>query len=60
MYEEKKTQNTSYISNPVSSKVETFKLGSRTNAINATHNPIPIAENKVNIINNKNLSKKSS
>lgn len=43
MYDEKKTQKTSYKRSPVSSKVETFRLGRRTNAMNATHNPIPIA-----------------
>lgn len=31
------------MSNPVSRRVDTFKLGSRTNAINATHKPMPIA-----------------
>lgn len=43
MYEEKNTQNTSYTSSPTNSRVETFRLGSRTRAINATHNPIPRA-----------------
>lgn len=38
------TQNTSYTSSPTNSRVETFRLGSRTRAINATHNPIPRAE----------------
>lgn len=45
-YDEKKTQNTSYRSRPVSSSVDTFKLGRRTNAINATQSPIPMANNK--------------
>lgn len=31
------------MSNPVSSRVDTFRLGNRTNAMNATHSPIPIA-----------------
>lgn len=43
IYEEKNTQKTSYISNPVSNNVDTFRLGKRTNAIKATHKPIPIA-----------------
>ena len=32
---------------PTSSKVDTFRLGSRTRAINATHNPIPRAEMEI-------------
>lgn len=43
MYDEKNTQKTSYMSNPVSNKVDTFRLGKRTNAMKATHRPIPIA-----------------
>lgn len=43
MYDEKNTQNTSYSSSPVSSNVDTFRLGKRTKAMNATHNPIPMA-----------------
>lgn len=31
------------MSKPVNNKVDTFRLGSRTNAIKATHRPIPIA-----------------
>lgn len=38
------TQKTSYTSSPTSSRVETFRLGSRTRAINATHSPIPRAK----------------
>lgn len=49
MYEEKKTQKTSYINKPVKRSVETFKLGSLTKAINATQRPIPIAViNRIN------------
>lgn len=44
MYDEKNTQNTSYNKSPVSNRVETFKLGNRTKAMNATHSPIPIAK----------------
>jgi len=47
IYDEKNTQKTSYIKRPVSKRVDTFKLGSRTNAINATQSPIPIAK-KIN------------
>lgn len=43
IYEEKKTQKTSYISRPVRSSVETLRLGSLTKAINATQRPIPMA-----------------
>lgn len=43
IYEEKKTQNTSYIRRPVKRSVDTFKLGNLTNAMNATHKPMPIA-----------------
>lgn len=42
MYDEKKTQKTSYMRSPIRRSVETFRLGSRTNAINATHKAIPI------------------
>lgn len=38
------TQKTSYTSNPTSSSVDTLRLGSRTNAMNATHRPMPKAE----------------
>ena len=38
------TQKTSYIKRPVSRRVETLRLGSRTKAINATQRPMPIAE----------------
>lgn len=31
------------MSSPVSKSVDTFRLGSRTNAMKATHKPIPIA-----------------
>lgn len=40
------TQKTSYTSSPTSSRVETFRLGSRTRAINATHRPIPRATSR--------------
>jgi hypothetical protein len=46
IYDEKKTQNTSYTSNPMSKSVDTFKLGSLTNAMNATQSAIPIASIK--------------
>lgn len=44
MYDEKKTQNTSYISKPVNNRVDTFNDGNRTKAMKATQRPIPIAE----------------
>lgn len=31
------------MSNPVNNIVDTFRLGNRMNAMNATHSPIPIA-----------------
>lgn len=46
IYDEKKTQNTSYMSRPVSRSVDTFKLGSLTKAIRATQRPMPIAAGK--------------
>lgn len=49
------TQNTSYTSSPTNSRVETFRLGSRTRAINATHNPIPRAEKQTKTKTHNNL-----
>lgn len=49
IYDEKNTQNTSYIRSPVSNNVETLRLGSLTKAMNATQRPIPIAVNKENL-----------
>lgn len=43
IYDEKNTQKTSYMRRPMSKSVDTFKLGKRTNAMNATHSAIPIA-----------------
>ena len=42
-YCEKNTQKTSYKSNPDKSSVDTLRLGNLTNAMNATHRPIPMA-----------------
>ncbi len=42
-YCEKKTQKTSYKSNPDSRRVDTLRLGRRTNAMKATQRPMPIA-----------------
>ncbi len=39
------TQKTSYTRRPTNNKVDTFRLGSRTRAMNATHKPIPSAGN---------------
>lgn len=52
MYDEKNTQNTSYIKRPVNKRVDTFRLGSLIKAINATQSPIPIAKNEITINNN--------
>ncbi len=45
------TQKTSYTSSPTRRSVDTFRLGSLTRAINATHKPIPNAgsENEFDI-----------
>jgi len=44
VFDEILTQNTSYINSPTRSRVDTFKLGNRTRAMNATQRPIPRAE----------------